>query len=85
MLYRDHRGSLADSMETVQEFNTLDELQQYLNEHWEHSYKGIEKKVEEIRIEYCGYDKRIDWNTWYVSVRVTDEKDFWVSGMLKGN
>jgi hypothetical protein len=84
MLYRDHRGSLADSMDTVREFNTLDELQQYLSDEWKHSYKGIDKKVEEIKIEYIGYDKRINWNTWHVSIRVTNEENFWVAGMLNG-
>jgi len=84
MLYRDHRGSLAKSMETVREVNSFNELKEYLEKEWENSYKGIHKTVEEIKIEPYSYDKRIDWNTYIVTIRVTGEDNFWVAGFTNG-
>lgn len=80
MKYRDHKGSLAKSMSTQREIKTIDELMQYLNDGW--SFLG--KEVEEVKFEYCGYDERIDWNTFYVLQRFKGESKFTVVGMSDG-
>jgi hypothetical protein len=80
MLYRDHRGTLADSMGTVREVNTLKELKKYFNEELWHFYK----EVEEIKIMPYEYDKRIDWDTHIVIGKLKGEAEFWVMGFTNG-
>ncbi len=53
-LYRDHRGGLAESMETVLEMSDFSELER-------HIFKLYGKG--EITIKPYGFDKRINWNT----------------------
>lgn len=60
MKYRDHRGGLKESMETVREIEpTLDAL-------------AVVLKVppSAITVETYGYDERIDWHTFLVANRV---------------
>lgn len=52
--YRDHRGSLADSMDTVQVMASLHDLERHLFP----AFGGGE-----ITVEAYGYDKRIEWDT----------------------
>ena len=56
-LYRDHRGSLVDSMSTVQEMSSFQQLE-------EHCFKIYGPG--EITIRSYGYDARIDWDTFIV-------------------
>lgn len=81
MLYRDRRGTLVDSMKTVKEVNTLEELKRYFNEDLWHFYK----EVEEIKIMPYEYDKRIDWDTHIVIVKLKGEDQFWVMGFTNGD
>lgn len=53
MKARHHRGSLADSMETACEIQSLDDLFKFF---------GSDK----ITTKHCGYDNRIDWETYLV-------------------
>lgn len=80
MKYRDHRGSLADSMETVQEVSTIEEIKSHLNKF----YNQFGKSVEEIKFKHVGMDYRINWNTHYVLQRLDGETDFTVAGMSDG-
>ena len=80
MKYRDHRGGLADSMETVQEVSSIDEIKQHLNKF----YNQFGKSVEEIKFEHVGMDKRINWDTYYVLQRLDSETNFTVAGMSDG-
>lgn len=61
MRYRDHRGSLNESMETVKEFTTKDELGLHLKEL--HPYLNGK-----ITIEPYAFDKRIGWDTHIVCI-----------------
>jgi hypothetical protein len=63
--YRDHRGSLDASMETVQEFSSKQELLAYLN-------TNSIYEVTDVKFVYAGYDPRINWNTWYVLEHVNE-------------
>ena len=80
MKYRDHRGSLSDSMETVQEVSTIEEIKQHLNKF----YNQFGKSVVEIKFEHVGMDDRINWDTYYVLKRLDKETDFTVAGMSDG-
>ena len=62
-LFRWHRGSLAESLETIREFKSYAELLRFVQEDmfpW-----GIE--VTSLTFEHSGIDDRIGWDTWLVS------------------
>jgi len=81
MKYRDHKGSLSESLETTMEVNSIDEIKNHLNNFYNH----FGKSVVEIKFKHIGMDKRIGWDTHYVLLRLNDEKDFTVAGMSNGN
>ena len=81
MKYRDHRGSLAASMETEREVNSINEIKEHLNKF----YKQFEKEIKEIRFKHVGFDDRIGWDTYYVIQRLKGEKEFTVAGMSDGS
>jgi len=64
--YRDHKGSLTESMGTVQEFDTKNDLIYYLRG----SLKkfGVEFSNESVQIKPYIYDERINWNTHIVII-----------------
>lgn len=65
--FRFHRGSLADAMATVTTVDTLEQLIAHIEAYWADS--GLAWSLERdgpLRFEYCGYDDRIAWDTWYV-------------------
>lgn len=53
-LYRDHRGSLASSMETVQEMDSAEQLRKHVC--------GVFGEGA-ITVEEYGVDERIGWDT----------------------
>ena len=63
MKFREHRGGLAESMETVVELNTRKEF-------CDHIGKIARKFVPEgeftIRFQEYSFDTRINWDTWLV-------------------
>ncbi len=61
-LYRDHRGSLADSMSTVQQMDSIEDLETHLSKVYKQPSVGI------ITVEPYVYDKRVGWNTYIVCV-----------------
>ncbi|MCP4336985.1 MAG: hypothetical protein GY679_04030 [Mycoplasma sp.] len=77
MKYRDHRGSLSESMETEREVNSVDEIKEHLNKF----YTQFGEEVEEVRFVHVGFDDRIGWDTYYVTQRLKREKEFTVAGM----
>lgn len=77
MKYRDHRGGLKESMDTVLEFGLFSELEAHL--------KNLNsKKVVEIKFEYVGFDVRIGWDTYYVLQRLEGQRNCTVAGMSDG-
>lgn len=80
MKYRDHRGGLSESMKTVIEVNSEQEIIDHLNKYW----NDVGKSVEKIKFEYACYDNRIGWDTWYVLQRLSGEREFTVAGMSDG-
>lgn len=80
MKYRDHRGSLAESMDTVQEVSTIEEIKNHLNKF----YNQIGHSVVEIKFVHVGMDDRINWDTYHVLQRLDGENHFTVAGMSDG-
>lgn len=80
MKYRDHRGSLDDSMKTVIEVSSIDDIKNHLNEIW----KPFGKEVDEIKFDYSWFDERTGWNTYFVLQRLKGETRFTVAGMSDG-
>ncbi len=72
--YRDHRGSLDESMKTVQEFETKQDLVKYLKENCVVPFYGYNLRMD----HYC-FDKRINWDTYIVTI-----KGFGVVGFANG-
>ena len=67
ILYRPQRGGLAEAMAKVKEFSSIDEMFKYLVK--EHSIDGKPAfEIDEIYISDHGYDNRIGWKTYLVSV-----------------
>lgn len=62
-LFRFHRGSLEESMATVKEFSSYQELVDYVRD----AYKEFNEPIGQLLFEHCCYDDRIGWDTWYVS------------------
>lgn len=50
--YRDHRGGLAESMETVQKMNTLGDIQQHLEPLFGPGEITVEEYIQDDRIEW---------------------------------
>lgn len=85
--YRDHRGGYAESMATVQTFNSYDELVAYLQA--DLAKMDVIVHHEKIDIQpYGGIDERNQWDTHIVTAKVNDESivcgftDKWVLPML---
>lgn len=64
--YRDHRGSLSDSMKTVQEFEVKADLTDYLQKDLDKF--GFKLKPGDVKIRPYGHDSRINWNTHIVTI-----------------
>lgn len=66
ILYRPHRGGLADAMTYLQEFNSIDEMLDYV---YKNESFGNEKSIKDITYEEYGnpsYDQRIGWKNTYI-------------------
>lgn len=68
LLFRFHRGSLEDSMETCVEIKDLEHLINLIEKSWD-------IKMSEISIKPYGKDERIGWDTQIVSIKVCAGKN----------
>lgn len=64
-LFRFHRTHLDDSMKTVCEFSSYEDLLEYVKD----ACKHFNKPIEALEFEHCCYDSRIGWDTWYVCTK----------------
>lgn len=83
ILYRDHRGSLAEAMKTIREYHSVDEMKagiaaDYNKLHCKVGFSSDAFLAEDISIgDNIGVDNRIGWtNTHYVCVSRLGDKDF---------
>lgn len=65
-LFRPHRGSLDAAMNEVREFNNFDEFLTWLTGYF--SEWMVEVRADKLLIEPYGYDDRIDWDTYIVTL-----------------
>jgi hypothetical protein len=69
VLYRPHRGSLNDSLTEVVEINDFAQLVRHMRREVEGWYPEDELPTEQnTKLEPYGFDKRIDWDTYLVTV-----------------
>lgn len=80
MKYRDHRGGLAESMKTVREIETIEDIRTHLD----FLFFEFSEEVEEIKVKHVGLDHRNGWDTYYVLFRLKGEDIFYVGGMSDG-
>lgn len=80
MLYRDHRGGLEASMETVREVTTIQEIKDHLNSF----YNDFGFSVAQVTFKHVGIDTRTNWDTYYVLYCLEGESNFEIAGMSDG-
>ena len=67
ILYRPCDGGIAEALEKMKRFNTVEEMLDYIvAQHKLEDTPCFDKK--DIRICYYGYDSRIDWETYLITV-----------------
>mgnify|MGYP003533150699 CR=1 FL=1 len=81
ILYKDHAGSLEESMKTVQEVTCETDIINHLNKFW----KDFGKEVEELKFKRIGFDERIGWDTYIVRFRLKGSATFEVAGHTNGS
>lgn len=81
IIFRPHRGSLAEAMAEAKEFNNVEEMKEYIVNQWNEGWKG-EKKLftaEDIVINEDSEvnDERIGWeDSKYVCIKKLGEEDY---------
>lgn len=69
IFYRPHGGGLAEAMADIKKFDSIKEMLDYIVEQHNHAFDTTD-----IYISYYGYDSRIDWDTFIITVsRYYDE------------
>ena len=69
MKIREHRGFLVESMETVQEIEaTKRALFEFIKESFINWPTMLSIKETDIHVEPYGYDDRINWDTYIVTI-----------------
>jgi len=68
--YREHRGTLSESMETVKEFHSRSDFVKYLQNDFDKEFGVGEVDLNEVKIKKYsdGIDERIGWDTHIVSL-----------------
>lgn len=68
MLIRPHRGSLVDAMAEVKEIEpTLEAVKKWASELYP-EFPLEKEQVERIEVKPYSFDKRIDWDTYIVTI-----------------
>lgn len=84
IIYRPHRGGLAEAMAEAKEFETEEEMKRYIYEHHKAycldlGYPNAPFEIEDIEIDYERpiEDERIGWNDeMYVCVKRYGNEDY---------
>lgn len=71
ILYRPQRGGLAEAMAEKKEFTSVSEMLKYLVEQHRNAFS-----IEDIYISYYGYDERIAWETYIITVGRYGNEDY---------
>jgi len=76
--FRTYTGSLVESMKTVVDISSIDELIKHLNKD---TFFG---EVEQVKFKHSCFDNRVGWDTYYVLCRHKGQSNFEVFGMSNG-
>lgn len=77
--FREHRGSLEESMKTVQEFSSRKDLIEHISKRFD-PYEIYS----DIKFEHVGFDSRVGWDTYYVLAKFKINDESFVAGMSDG-
>ena len=75
--FRFHKGGLDESMATVVEVESLDELKAIIEKDWE-------LPIHSIRLKYYCYDSRINWDSYIVMITIVNNKSEFPVGFTNG-
>jgi hypothetical protein len=73
MKYRDHKGGINESMATVQEMQSPQQLMRHLQQ--------VYGDVPVFGFKHIGYDERTGWDTYYVMAVIVGQEIPFVAGM----
>ncbi len=76
VLFREHKGSLEDSLQTIKEVDSLKDIQFTMNEKYFHP-------ISNLKSEYYTYDGRISWDTYIITAMLEETRI--VIGFTKGD
>ena len=79
ILFRPHRGGLAEAMEEVKEVSSFDELVNMVDTELSKFDHGLQIDENTVKMSAYGYDHRIDWDTYSVVL-----KNYGVLGFTSG-
>lgn len=84
--FRDHRGSLEDSMATVVTFHSKREFYDYMEKRVTTGCMALDFDESKISFKHYIYDDRIKWDTWIVTYNhPAIPGELGVLGMTDGN
>ena len=66
ILFRPQRGSLNTAMSELKEFDSVKTMLDYIVSNSEEMYGKAAFRINDLYIQYYGYDERIDWETYIV-------------------
>ena len=69
ILYRPQRATIDESMQEIKYFKSIKDMAEYLSEFW-----GC--AVDNIYVSYYGYDGRIGWETYVVTIDETEKENY---------
>ncbi len=81
MRYRDHKGGLAESLNTTRNIYSKHELINHLNE----QYSAWGEGITDLKFERIRTDKKLSWDAYYVLIKLQGQDDFSVAGMSDSN
>lgn len=76
VLFREHKGSLEDSLQTIKEIDSLKDIQFIISDKYFHP-------VSDLKSEYYFYDGRISWDTYIITAMLEEIRV--VVGFTKGD
>lgn len=76
VLFREQKGSLEDSLQTIKEIDSLKDIQFIISDKYYHP-------VSDLKSEYYTYDGRISWDTYIITGIVEGTRI--VVGFTKGD
>ena len=81
--YRPHRGGLQESMAEMQEFETVDEMKQFIADEYNKYPAGGRITSDDVSwSEDHGLDPRIGWEHWRYVILKNPKGVEWVWGMM---